>query len=86
MSDVCNNFWREEGLTATPWAKGCKIYQHTNPCNKYEISFDGKSIESCDMPYECPDNKTSVTPKCLEEYANKDKYDPEAETIFPDTG
>ena len=43
------NFWLDLELTTAPWPKGCWKYQYTDPCNQYEISFDGKSVDSCNI-------------------------------------
>ena len=46
--DATCNFWVNETIEKSPpWPKGCWKYQYKNPCNFYEISFDGKSIDSC---------------------------------------
>ena len=47
--DKCN-FWvnATKPMLVAPWPKNCMIYQHDNVCMKYEISRDGKSIDSCE--------------------------------------
>ena len=57
LSESCN-FYVEEGLTTAPWPKDCRVYSYTNSCNRYEISRDGKSIDSCDLKEE---------PECISE-------------------
>lgn len=44
------NFWNNatKPMLVAPWPKNCMIYQHTDLCWKYEISRDGKSIDSCE--------------------------------------
>ena len=46
---ICN-FWLNEkpALTIAPWPKNCLIYQYKDKCAKYEISHDGKAVESCE--------------------------------------
>ena len=75
------NFFADQDYIVAPWPANCQVYQHTNKCNKYEISRDGKSIESCDLKYNCPYEITES--KCLEQFA--EETDPAA-TRFPDTG
>ena len=70
-----------DSFLVAPWPKNCKVYQYTNACKKYEISKDGKSIDSCDLKYNCTSYE-NVEPNCEEYY----KEDPKAVTFFPDTG
>ena len=46
ISEECNFFTKLNTVVA-PWPKNCKVYQYDNGCNKYEISKDGKSVDSC---------------------------------------
>ena len=61
---ICN-FWLNENpaLTIAPWPKNCLIYQYKDKCAKYEISHDGKSVESCEKKEDCV--STPVEPACL---------------------
>lgn len=48
VGDQCN-FWLWDpnyNANEKPWPKDCKLFQ-TNTCDKYEISRDGKSVDSC---------------------------------------
>ena len=66
------NFWLDLDLTTAPWPKGCWKYQYTDPCNQYEISFDGKSVDSCNINKDaCPQRGQVVEPQCIEYYKNK---------------
>ena len=49
------NFWLklDPPLSVAPWSKNCMIYQHDQICSKYEISRDGKSIDSCEHKKNC---------------------------------
>ena len=79
ITDECNFFTKLNSLVA-PWPKNCKVYQYNDECNKYEISKDGKSVDSCDLKYNC--TPAYVEAKCEEFY----EEDPKAKTLFPDTG
>ena len=78
VTQECNFFADQEYIVA-PWPVGCQVYQHTNGCNKYEISQSGKGVNSCQLKYNCPFQL--VEAKCLEYYPT-----PEGDTRFPDTG
>ena len=51
---ICN-FWLNErpALTVAPWPKNCLIYQWKDKCMKFEISHDGKAVESCEKKEDC---------------------------------
>ena len=53
-------------MVVAPWPKNCRVYQHDNGCNRYEISRDNKKVDSCDLKFKC--NFTQVTPSCQEYY------------------
>ena len=74
------NFFHDQGLAQAPWPLNCRFYRSNNNCNKYEISRDGKSVDSCQLQYNC--NFTLAQPECLEYYPPRNK----SETIFPETG
>lgn len=84
------NFWTDLELTTAPWPKGCWKYQYTDPCNQYEISFDGKSVDSCNInKKDCAEQGQVVEPQCLEYYKNKTYAGETPEGVklrFPDTG
>ena len=58
----------------TPWPKYCQVYMTSNPCNKYEMSIDGKTILSCDIAEMCM--TVMATPKCVQWYPG---YGPDGE-------
>ena len=62
--DKCN-FWvnATKPMLVAPWPKNCMIYQHDNVCMEYEISRDGKSIDSCEIKKKC--KKKKMKPICL---------------------
>jgi hypothetical protein len=64
---ICN-FWLNEKpvLTVAPWPKNCLIYQYKDKCAKYEISHDGKTVESCEQKEDC--KSQPVEPACLQEF------------------
>ena len=79
------NFWKN--LTAAeltngtaPWPLNCRVYKHKNDCNRYEISRDGKSVDSCKLKKDCP--FTPTTPECLEYFPAVNR----SELRFPETG
>ena len=84
------NFWLDLELTTAPWPKGCWKYQYTDPCNQYEISFDGKSVDSCNINNaSCAERGQLVEPQCLEYYKNKTYAAETSKGVklrFPDTG
>lgn len=63
-----------------PWPANCMIYQHDDICWKYEISRDGKSVDSCDRKKDC--EKKETAPICLQEYPPRNYSLP----LFPDLG
>lgn len=60
------NFWKKTNppLTIAPWPLNCRVYKHNNDCNSYEISRDGKGVDSCKLKKDCP--FTAREPQCLE--------------------
>ena len=89
IGEECN-FWLDIELTTAPWPKGCWKYQYTDPCNQYEISYDGKSIDSCNLGNKtsCPEKGQTVEPQCIEYYKNKTfaKEEGGVKYRFPETG
>ena len=53
-----------------PWPKACKVYMTSNPCNKYQMSPDGKKILSCDIAETCI--TMMAQPKCVETYTKEE--------------
>ena len=79
VSAACN-FFTEQELVRAPWPQNCQVYQHTDGCKKYEISRDGKKVNSCELKYGC--QYELVESRCLEYFPAENT---EA-TRFPDTG
>ena len=67
-----------------PWPKDCRRYQYNNACNKYEISKDGKSVDSCNIGKDCPFNLTDAA--CLEYFQPTVPDKPIKSYPFPETG
>ena len=53
---------------------------HTNECNKFEISRDGKSVNSCFIAEMCI--MSVREPECIEFYDDNAK----TATLFPESG
>eukprot|EP00356_Strombidium_inclinatum_P015156 CAMPEP_0170479570 /NCGR_PEP_ID=MMETSP0208-20121228/760_1 /TAXON_ID=197538 /ORGANISM="Strombidium inclinatum, Strain S3" /LENGTH=130 /DNA_ID=CAMNT_0010751991 /DNA_START=8 /DNA_END=400 /DNA_ORIENTATION=+ len=65
ISTQCN-FFVDEELVVAPWPDNCKIFQR-KACYFYEVSKDGKSIESCQPPNpNCTDESDTLLNKCTE--------------------
>jgi hypothetical protein len=79
IGEECN-FFIELGLVKAPWPAECRVYQHTDGCNKYEISRDGKGVDSCQLEKNC--NFKSVTPTCFEYFPAVNR----TEQRFPEGG
>lgn len=76
------NFFKQEGLETAPWPKDCQNFKR-DECSMYEISKDGKSIESCELS--CPSIGKVKLDTCEGYY---DKYSSQDEELifyrFPD--
>ena len=86
VSEECN-FFVKEGLTAQPWPENCQLFWRDD-CSKYEISKDGKSIESCEVDKQCQadgkgTNKFDVCEGYYDEYSFAD--DEQIYYRFPET-
>ena len=45
--EKCTDIFKNSWNLATPWPDKCRIYNSSSPCNKYELTPDGKAIISC---------------------------------------
>lgn len=89
VGDQCNEFYYGQYTTA-PWPKDCREY-YLNEFDIYEISKDGKSVDSCAITSDVtniPNNSNPNFPKCVEYYENEwITEDQEGNKfMFPDTG
>ena len=89
MGNQCNEFFFGVETTA-PWPKDCRMY-YTNEFDKYEISKDGKSVDSCQITSDevnRPDATDPNYPKCVETYENEWMFEnkKKEKLLFPDTG
>ena len=79
IGDQCN-FFTELQLSKAPWPPECRVYQHEDGCNKYEISRDGKGVDSCQLQKDC--SFTQVQPTCFEYFPAVNVTEPR----FPEGG
>ena len=93
ISFECNAFFKDSGLMVAPWPENCKIFKY-DECSSYEISRDGKSIDSCELISQKPElkdtgcNPNKLVNKCEEFYEGKFVGETEdgEQLRFPDTG
>ena len=88
VGDQCNEFYFGKFTTA-PWPKDCRMY-HLNEFDNYEISRDGKSVDSCNVTSDEVNkpNPALDYPKCVE-YYEKDymsELKDGTKLMYPDTG
>lgn len=88
VGDQCNEFYFGK-YTNAPWPKDCKEY-HLNEFDIYEISRDGKSVDSCKITSDVTNipNPALDYPKCVA-YYEKDYMSETKEGVklmYPDTG
>ena len=78
------NFWIPRGLVSAPWNENCRVFR-TDNCNRYEISVDGKSIDSCEQNKTCI--ITQKKDECVEFYPprNMSARNAYGDYRFPDT-
>ena len=89
----CNKFFRNSGTVVAPWPDNCKVFK-TDECSSYEISRDGKSVDSCEIISQIPEvtqtgcSSTKLVNECIEFYEGAfiaENEDGE-QLRFPDTG
>ena len=87
------NFFRNSGTMVAPWPDNCKVFQ-TDECSSYEVSRDGKSVDSCEIVSQIPEvaltgcDSSKLINTCIEFYEGSfiaENEDGE-QLRFPDTG
>jgi hypothetical protein len=89
VGSQCNEFFFGK-YNSPPWPENCREY-HTNEFDIYEISKDGKSVDSCSVTTDevnIPDLNNTNYPKCVEYYENEWMFETKKKVklLFPDTG
>ena len=86
VGDQCNFF---VGMSEKPWPENCREWK-TNVCDTYEISRDGKSVDSCEVlsteQYLCPAPQDQN--ECVTFYEDDMGWETDEgdKLRFPDTG
>ena len=87
QADAECNFFNEKmnggkNMTTTPWPEGCRVYSYNNSCNRYEISKDGKSVDSCEIKKQECNPARNFVGKCYEFFPENDP----TQLRFPEEG
>ena len=61
--EECGDIWRNDYDILDPWPERCQVYKTSSPCGRYEMSEDGQTVLSCELPEMCAAVMTD--PECL---------------------